>query len=387
MKKIAPGKYAVMFGEKAATFEIVNYRGEIEYATYQKHPDSLPPIHHDFLLSPKDKQTVYFLSNTMRFYRDLRWRRKNESLKDFALRLISPPITILGSTLIRYNLKTGLSKVIWNSLDHYSILNTQEQDLYHKYDNFALRPAREWVKDGQKAQVDLIHANSIEWTSEGILLSMRNLNRIIMLSHDGKKILWSLGNHPDDTYKLPQGEVYNFYHQHHASILPSGDIMLIDNHIPYFTRRTSSRVVIIRRNLLTKEARIIWAFTPPAKFTIGTRGSAYYLPNGNIVSFFPNTAGFGSDFLFEIKPPETKAQGYIELSFNLQKKSISKRQAKKLKRLGIDLADQKRPVGGGNRALPLLEIGIEKRIDQKRDKLFFSYLKQHRSQQSRYHAN
>ncbi len=374
MKKIKSGLYAVMFGEKAATFEIINYHGDMLYS-FAHSNTTKPIIHHDFAIDYKNKK-VFFLSNVTEYFRDWSSKRYNESWTEFFLRLISPPVKILGSAIVEFDLKTEKSLLRWNFLKQFSLLNTKKFISTIKKKNLALHAHRWWVAPKEKAQLDLIHANSIEFTDEGVLVSLRNLNKLVMLSHDFKKVLWTLGSDKFDTYHInPSWQ--HFFHQHHATILPSKDILLMNNgQIKQGVKEIGSSVYIVRRGRYSNESRVVWKFKPPVKFSIGTRGSAYYLKNGNIVSFFPNTIGFGSDFIFEVDPATKKAIGYIEIYFNVLHKSISVAQRKKFQKLGVELDSYIKRIGGGNRALPLAEIGPEQRIDLDKENDFRIYITQ-----------
>ena len=117
---------------------------------------------------------------------------------------------------------------------------------------------------------DVSHCNSIrivERPIEGIapagsvLLSFRELNRIVILDPDLGRILWEWGN----------GELEG---QHHATLLEDGNIMVFDNGV----RRKRSRVLEID----PKTRKIVWSYTADNLYT-RLRGAAQKLPNGNVL--------------------------------------------------------------------------------------------------------
>ena len=130
-------------------------------------------------------------------------------------------------------------------------------------------PLRKLIAEG--APGDTTHTNSIQVLPlpiEGIapagsiLLSVREIDRIVILDKDLKKVLWSWG----------AGELQG---QHHATQLDNGHILLFDNGV----RRKQSRVV----EMDPKTGRIVWSFTKPGFFT-RLRGSAQKLPCGNVLA-------------------------------------------------------------------------------------------------------
>jgi hypothetical protein len=122
----------------------------------------------------------------------------------------------------------------------------------------------------ESTSTDVFHTNSVQIihkdvpniASRGsILLSVRELNRIVIVDHSMTRLLWSWG-------------VGELEEQHHATLLANGNIMVFDNGI----RRKQSRVVEL--NPATK--KIEWSFTQPNFYT-RLRGAAQKLPNDNVL--------------------------------------------------------------------------------------------------------
>ena len=122
----------------------------------------------------------------------------------------------------------------------------------------------------ESTSTDVFHTNSVQIIYKdvpniaprgSILLSVRELNRIVIVDHSMTRLLWSWG----------AGELEE---QHHATLLDNGNIMVFDNGI----RRKQSRVIEL--NPTTK--KIEWSFTKPNFYT-RLRGAAQKLPNNNVL--------------------------------------------------------------------------------------------------------
>lgn len=139
-----------------------------------------------------------------------------------------------------------------------------------------LRRIKRMVKGGastgkltkEGAPSDTTHANSIQVIPKeipkvapagSILLSIREINRIVILDNRMEKLLWSWG--ADEL----QG-------QHHATLIENGNITIFDNGV----KRKQSR--IIEMNPTTGE--IVWSYSSK-DFYSRLRGSVQKLANGN----------------------------------------------------------------------------------------------------------
>jgi hypothetical protein len=118
---------------------------------------------------------------------------------------------------------------------------------------------------------DVTHTNSIEVIEHdipnvapagSILLSVRELSRVVILDPKLERVIWSWG----------EGELQE---QHHASLLDNGNILVFDNG----TRRKKSRVI----ELDPRAGKIVWTYSAPGFYT-RLRGAAQKLPNGNVLA-------------------------------------------------------------------------------------------------------
>ena len=120
------------------------------------------------------------------------------------------------------------------------------------------------------APSDVLHTNSLqilERTIDGIapkgsvLLSVREINRVVILSENLKRVLWHWG----------AGELQG---QHHAVHLENGNISIFDNGV----RRKHSRVI----EMNPQTGDIVWTYEHPDFFS-RLRGSAQQQPGGNML--------------------------------------------------------------------------------------------------------
>jgi hypothetical protein len=148
--------------------------------------------------------------------------------------------------------------------------------LFPLIDGSRLQALQRGVSDGKKTSKlvspegpgDLTHANSIEILARpidriapkgAILLSVRELDRVVILNPAMDQVLWHWG----------RGQLQK---QHHASLLENGQILVFDNGV----RRRKSRLVEV--DPLARD--VVWSFSRPGFFTF-SRGAAQRLPNGN----------------------------------------------------------------------------------------------------------
>lgn len=117
---------------------------------------------------------------------------------------------------------------------------------------------------------DLTHANAVRILHRAIpdiapagavLLSLRELDRIVIVDEKLEAILWAWG----------EGELEG---QHHATQIDTGNILVFDNGV----RRKRSRALEID----PVGGAIVWRYTAPKLYT-RLRGAAQKLPNGNVL--------------------------------------------------------------------------------------------------------
>lgn len=163
------------------------------------------------------------------------------------------------------------------SVSLYNVMRNNENIDISKLYNENLLQGREvengTIKSGQyrasNNSIKLFHVNSIsvlredyggEFEKGNMLLSLRNIDKVVLLDWENEEIVWS-------------SEI-DLDRQHHPTMTSDGNILIFDN--GWETRNYSRAVEITRNN------EIVWEYTDD-KFHTDYMGSAQELPNGNIL--------------------------------------------------------------------------------------------------------
>jgi hypothetical protein len=156
--------------------------------------------------------------------------------------------------------------------------------------SYPIRMRRARKQDGD-LQVDLLHANSIEWMRRpelaarnplfsltNVLICLRHQDSVVLIDWDRKRIVWSWG----------QGILSG---PHDATVLPNGHILIFDNGL---ARRWSRAVEVDPAS-----GEIVWEYraATPADFFTVHRGAAQRLANGNTLLTDSNAG-----IVFEVTP-------------------------------------------------------------------------------------
>ncbi len=179
--------------------------------------------------------------------------------------------------------RTGTVYWSWRSKDYLGITQaTDEVDLTLEYVRFT-------------------HTNSMFEDSDGnIVFSSRNLDEVIKVNKSTNAIMWRIGGSASKSnqYTFVNDTINGFYgfsHQHCATMLANGNLLLFDNGnlkpVQY------SRVVEYQLNHTAKTATKVWELLDsPSSFAIAM-GSAFRLPNGNtIINWTDRIEEVGSDY-------------------------------------------------------------------------------------------
>lgn len=159
---------------------------------------------------------------------------------------------------------------IYNAIEKNEDMNITE--LYNKNLLQGREVVNGTIKTGQyrasNDSIKLFHANSIsvlrddyggEFKKGNILVSLRNIDTVVLLDWDKKEVVWH------STVDLDR--------QHHPTMTSDGNILIFDN--GWETRRYSRAVEI------TKNNEIVWEYKNKAEFYSQYMGSAQQLPNDN----------------------------------------------------------------------------------------------------------
>jgi arylsulfate sulfotransferase len=167
-----------------------------------------------------------------------------------------------------------------------------------------------------RSDQDWLHLNAVTWSESdnSIIVSARHQSAVVKLGYPDGKIKWILGNHDNwlpeyaKYLLIPKGRHFEWqYAQHSPIILPDQDnnpdtldIIVFDNHsfmdkqeLKATPELRYSRLVQYRIDEKAKTVEQLWEFGKERgnELFSDARGSAEYLPNGNILGFFSHNLG------------------------------------------------------------------------------------------------
>ena len=356
VKPLGNGEYGILFGEKWSYFEKFNSKGEVIEKLYPRDSKYEYVIHHDFIYNHSNHSILTFGHSLE--YLNYYFVPRNGS-KDL-VNLFVKPLSFLSNPIIEVDLKSNDSHVIYDPVKDLGVLyghkTIKKDGLLNLLKKTNAQHFTSWSKPD--AKIDWLHANSMQVTDEGILISYRNINKLIMYSHDFNEVKWAMGSDKSDDFFV-QNRMDRFYHQHHATLLPDKRILLLDNNSgPDKTHHRGSRVLILKRDFLLGTAAVDWEYTATKHLNIGNRGSVELLENGNILAFYPRSL-LQKDHLIEVDYDTKRPVGHIAIYFATIKKKVTKNQLKWLRENKKKFNFSPITRGGGNRAVPIGTIGEE----------------------------
>jgi len=259
-KTSGPGRYHILryaSSPRTAVYENVNSRGELlESSSFNG-----VTFHHDFQVIPNERLLVF--TQTFRSFRRP-W--------DF----LGPKFSFLGSELSLLDRRTGSVSRVWDPLSELNPFRDPHWNRSVSYSNDAhpLNPDRsDWW--------DIHHANSLESVEgKGFLVSLRNQSRVLLLDPTLGKVIWSVGPGPDNTFRT-DGTDAEFRMQHHVTLLPNGNLQLFD-----IGGLGGSQILEVALDRSLGRARLVKRYVPDPPVWAVSRGSAFPLPNGNVLGLF-----------------------------------------------------------------------------------------------------
>lgn len=117
-------------------------------------------------------------------------------------------------------------------------------------------------------------------------MSNRHLEQIVAIKPDFSGVAWKLGGAGSDfAFPNPSDK---FYHQHYASMLPNGDILLFDNGNmrPSDQGGQYSRALELKLDFTKMQATKVWEYRNKPDLWSSAVGSVVRLNNGNTVVDF-----------------------------------------------------------------------------------------------------
>jgi Arylsulfotransferase (ASST) len=180
---------------------------------------------------------------------------------------------VTDSVFQEIDLKTGLVRREWHSLDHVPL-----GDSY----SLATHSSKEWP-------FDYFHINSIDPRADGTtLISARNTWAMYALSTANGTIGSEIGGHRSSV-KLGSGT--HTAYQHDATTLANGEISVFDNGaVPKV--HPQSRGLVLAVNPATSSASVVAQFEHSPSLSSGSQGSIQQLANGDMF------VGWGSEPYF-----------------------------------------------------------------------------------------
>jgi len=274
-----PGDFYLMDDGRLAyntysAIKAVDYRGNEEVLLDASVYGEV--VHHDFLVTPEGN--YMYMTRSRVFGNDRDWCTDDIVERDSE-----------GNEVWR-----------WKSADHagelgYFFAHNRWQELFI-----------------EECGADWTHANSIHlYTDEGgnrsIILSIRNMNRVIKIDYGSGEVVWQLGGGLDFAYTGAEAaDLQWFLYQHSASYLPDGSVLLFDNGNDRYeeTSQDFSRVLIYKLDETQKTSEISWEYDL-LQF-VDHAGNVRMLENGNILLTIPNDQNHTSSSIQEVDPSGTK---------------------------------------------------------------------------------
>ena len=189
------------------------------------------------------------------------------------------------------DIKTGLVRWEWHSLDHVAVSESE-------------------TSPPKGVPWDWFHLNSIDLEPDGnVLISARSTWTAYQLEGGSGKILWRLGG-LKSSFAMGPGTKTAW--QHDGRVLPDGEITLFDDgsNPPVHAQ---SRGLRIRLDLKNHTATLTKSYTHPgAPLLSASQGNMQTLPNGNVVVGYggvPQISEFSANgaLLFDANLPYTEA--------------------------------------------------------------------------------
>jgi hypothetical protein len=194
----------------------------------------------------------------------LAYRRRQVDLTEFG----GPADGLVWDTVIAERTPDGETVWEWDGADHMDLEDVPEQ------------VAKDQLTSEPPAVGDYSHPNSLEVFPDGdVLVSIRHYDCLYRIDRGTGDIGWTFGgrNCVDNEFDISGDPVDGPSHQHDATVLENGNILLFDNGNLHDER--VSRVVEYAIDEEAKTAELVWSYDDDRYTPI--MGSAERLANGN----------------------------------------------------------------------------------------------------------
>lgn len=178
-----------------------------------------------------------------------------------------PNQTVAGHVILRQS-PDGKVEFSWNAWDYLSVADWT------------------FIQPGlaQMPTIDFDHPNSMVIDSDGnYIVSFANLGEITKIDSRSGRLIWRFGGR-NNQFTLIGDPLNGFGIQHHAHLLPNGDLLLIDNgahHTP-----PESRAVEYKLDTNAHTATMAWQYRHSPPLFSPFAGSAQRLTNGHTIVAF-----------------------------------------------------------------------------------------------------
>lgn len=191
---------------------------------------------------------------------------------------------------------------------------------WHSSEHMNVADATEGVNLKNKV-IDLVHINSLQETDEGnILVSIRHYDEVSLINKSTGNFIWRMGGSKCKKNQFQfindnDNGFFGFSHQHTASILANGNLLLYDN--GNLKSPQYSRVVEYAIDDVSMTATKVWEFRYNPDIYQHFMGGVTRLPNGNTL------INWGGGKITEVKPDKSIAfeityyDGYIYRAYKV----------------------------------------------------------------------
>ncbi|PKL84572.1 MAG: hypothetical protein CVV22_12255, partial [Ignavibacteriae bacterium HGW-Ignavibacteriae-1] len=169
--------------------------------------------------------------------------------------------------------------------------------------------------------IDLVHINSLFEDEDGnILVSIRHFDEISLIKKSTGNFIWRMGGSKSkrNQFQFVNDDINGFYgfsHQHTASFLPNGNLLLYDN--GNLKSPQYSRAVEYAIDDISMTATKVWEYRYSPDVYQHFMGGVERLPNGNTL------INWGGGKITEVKPDKTIAfeityyDGYVYRAYKV----------------------------------------------------------------------
>jgi len=170
---------------------------------------------------------------------------------------------VLDSVAQEIDLKTGLVRFQWDSLDHVALNQTYAPFPPHS------------------GQFDYLHINSTVLTPAGdLLICGRNTHAVYDVDLTTGRTIWTLGGRAS-SFVMGPGTVFAW--QHDAELHPDGTMSMFDDELPPSPPDPQARGLVISLDLTNHTATLVQQFDHVPRLSTPSEGNLQELPNGDVM--------------------------------------------------------------------------------------------------------